>query len=58
MTEEEHRVVLQIIGRQIDMPSLYMGGASPGSLRRAQEIIDMLEANGVHLEITDRFYDA
>ena len=37
----------EIIARELDKPSLYMGGASPQSRRKARHIIEALRSNGV-----------
>jgi hypothetical protein len=36
-----------MIAGQIDSPSVYMGGPSPGSMKKAQRIIDMLKKDGL-----------
>lgn len=58
MNDFERDVVEEIIGRKLDEPSLYMGGASPPSRRKAREIIEQLERMGVELVTTEEFYRA
>ncbi|RTL65855.1 MAG: hypothetical protein EKK42_20125 [Pseudonocardiaceae bacterium] len=55
MTEEnndaELSLVLYVIAIELDYPSVYMGGPSPGSKRRARDIVTALRANGVTFNI-------
>lgn len=43
MDEAERLLVQRIIGSIIDHPSVYMGGASRNSMRKAESIIQALE---------------
>ena len=43
MTEEERLLVQREIAGFLDLPSVYMGGASKSSMRKAAEIIELLE---------------
>lgn len=52
-----------VIANYLDLPSVYMGGASPPSQRKAREIIEMLQSQGVRLvaaadELEEHFIDA
>jgi DnaJ-class molecular chaperone len=38
-------ILCRKIASMIDHPSVYMGGPSPGSMKKAQRIIDMLKKN-------------
>ena len=40
-------ILCRMIAGQIDSPSVYMGGPSPGSMKKAQRIIDMLKKDGL-----------
>lgn len=40
------RILQRIIAAQIDYPSVYMGGPSPASLKKANNIIDILKKEG------------
>ena len=43
MTEEERLLVQREIAGFLDLPSVYMGGASKSSMRKAGAIIELLE---------------
>ena len=42
MTEEELTLVTRVIAGQLDYPSVYMGGPSPGNIKRAKNIVGYL----------------
>lgn len=44
MSETERRLVQCQIASQIDSPSVYMGGPSPGAMKKAERIMQTLEA--------------
>lgn len=44
--EDQHAYAKHIIAAVLDRPSIYMGGPSQPSLRRAEEILDQLLHNG------------
>ena len=43
MNETERDLIINHIAGQLDMPSLYMGGPSQQSKRRAERIVEWLE---------------
>lgn len=43
MSETERRLVQREIASQIDYPSVYMGGPSPSSMKKAERIMQTLE---------------
>ena len=45
MTPEESEYVQRVIAGIIDLPSLYMGGPSADSMRKAAAIMDTLDAS-------------
>lgn len=51
MTEEDRDNAREVIGCELDMPSVYMGGASPPSLRKAERVIQALERHGFRIEV-------
>lgn len=49
MTDEDRDIAREVIGRELDLPSVYMGGATPPSLRKAERVIQAIERNGFEL---------
>ena len=43
MLAEERDLIVRQIARVLDFPSVFMGGPSRPSLRKAKDIVDMLE---------------